>query len=117
MVTMRGTKNDATGKKALHIVSAWFSNNSLVLGQRKTSEKSNEITAIPQLLDILDLTGAVITIDSMGTQKDIAKKIISKEADSEISKGHGRIERRDAFITSDIIFAAQMLILKNLHTP
>lgn len=79
--TMRGTSDELTGKKALHIVSAWFSNNSLVLGQVKTHEKSNEITAIPQLLDILDLTGSIITIDAMGTQKDIAKKIIDKKAD------------------------------------
>ncbi len=137
--TMRGTGDEAGGKKALHMVSAWFSENSLVLGQIKTNEKSNEITAIPQLLDIIDITGTVVTIDAMGTQKDIARKVREKKADyvlalkanhetlynevveffekasdenyqeehgikthREITKGHGRNEVREAFITSDI---------------
>ena len=67
--------------KAIHMVSAWANANQLVLGQVKTDEKSNEITAIPTLLDLLDLRGCIVTIDAMGCQKDIAKKIIKAEAD------------------------------------
>jgi predicted transposase YbfD/YdcC len=65
------TKEEA----ALHLVSAWCSENGLNLGQVKTADKSNEITAIPQLLAALDLTGATVTIDAMGTQHEIAKTI------------------------------------------
>jgi len=68
-------------KNPLHMVSAWAAENNLVLGQVKTAEKSNEITAIPQLLDILDIKGCIVTIDAMGCQKNIASKIIDKEAD------------------------------------
>lgn len=71
--TMRGTAEKT--KKAIHIVSAWCNNNKLVLGQVKTEEKSNEIKAIPELLDLLSIEGAIVTIDAMGAQKDIAKKI------------------------------------------
>ncbi|WP_042892139.1 ISAs1 family transposase, partial [Anaplasma marginale] len=68
-------------QKALHIVSAWANENKLVLAQKKVDSKSNEITAIPALLDSLDITGNIITIDAMGTQKEIAKLIINKKAD------------------------------------
>lgn len=74
-----GKKGDT--KSAIHIVSAWANKQRLVLGQEKVSEKSNEITAIPKLLELLDLTGSVVTIDAMGCQKEIAKKIVSKNAD------------------------------------
>lgn len=77
--TMRGTAEKKSGKKGLHIVSAWCSENNLVLGQVKTNEKSNEITAIPELLDLLFLKGAIVTIDAMGTQKEIAKKIVKEK--------------------------------------
>ena len=66
---------------AIHMVSAWASTNSIVLGQIKTEEKSNEITAIPELLFGLELKGCLVTIDAMGCQKKIAKVIIDKEAD------------------------------------
>ena len=66
---------------AIHMVSAWASANSLVLRQVKTDEKSNEITAIPQLLKCLELKSCLVTIDAMGCQKDIAKEIVSLEAD------------------------------------
>jgi predicted transposase YbfD/YdcC len=62
-------------------VSTWTCENNLVLGQVKTDEKSNEITAIPKLLNILNVAGNIITIDAMGTQKEIAKKIIDEDAD------------------------------------
>lgn len=137
--TMCGSSDPITGKKALHIVSAWFSETGMVLGQVKTTEKSNEITAIPELLDILDITGCIVTIDAMGTQKDIAEKIIKNKGDyilalkgnhpllhqeveeffeqvedeeyreeyrinlcQKYDKGHGRIERRDYYITSSL---------------
>lgn len=60
----------------IHMVSAWANENNLVLDQVKVCEKSNEITEIPKLLDLLDLTGCIITIDAIGTQKEIAEKII-----------------------------------------
>ena len=76
--TVRHSFNRATGKKALHVVSAWIADNRLTLGQIVTEEKSNEITAIPKLLELLDIRGATITIDAMGCQKDIAAKIIDQ---------------------------------------
>lgn len=69
------------GQNPLHIVSAWAQENNLVLGQTKTDQKSNEITAIPRLLEMLALEGCIITIDAMGCQKDIAEKIVEKKAD------------------------------------
>lgn len=68
-------------KAALHMVSALACQNGLVLGQQKTDCKSNEITAIPQLLDILELKGCIVTIDALGCQRDIAKKIREGKAD------------------------------------
>jgi len=65
----------------IHMVSAWASQNRLVLGQRKVHEKSNEITAIPELLNLLDLNGALVTIDAMGTQTQIAQQIIAQQGD------------------------------------
>jgi len=83
--TMRGSGDKQTGRKSLHIVSAWTSENNMILGQVKTNEKSNEITAIPELLELLDVQGAVVTIDAMGTQKQIAEIIIRKKADYVLS--------------------------------
>jgi predicted transposase YbfD/YdcC len=79
--TARRSFDRANEKSALHLVSAWVRDNQLVLGQIATEEKSNEITAIPALLGLLDLHGAVVTIDAMGAQKDIAKAIVDKQAD------------------------------------
>lgn len=67
--------------RPLHVVSAFSFERNLVMGQIACEEKSNEITAIPKLLEMLDITGCIVTIDAMGTQKEIAKKIIDKEAD------------------------------------
>ena len=77
--TSRGTKRDDI--KALHLVSAWSSSCQLLLGQVKTNEKSNEITAIPELLNILCLENTIITIDAMGCQKSIAKQIVDGGGD------------------------------------
>lgn len=77
--TIRGAKSD--GKKSpIHMVSAWASVNNVVLGQEKVSEKSNEITAIPKLLEVLLLDNCIVTIDAMGCQTEIAAKIIEKNA-------------------------------------
>ena len=72
-------------KSALHVVSAWASEHRLALGQVKVSDKSNEITAIPALLELLDLAGCIITIDAMGTQTAIAKQIYQAQADYVLS--------------------------------
>ncbi|WP_456377044.1 ISAs1 family transposase [Lutibacter sp.] len=140
--TIRGAK--VKGKKSpIHMVSAWACENNVVLGQVKTDEKSNEITAIPDLLDILDISRNVISIDAMGTQKEIAKKIIDKDADyilavkgnqpqlleqvqdefrfskqQEIDKnedlGHGRIETRNCSVITDFQFIEKENEWKNL---
>lgn len=73
--TLRRSFDRASGKAALHLVSAWASEQHLVLGQVAVDTKSNEITAIPKLLELLDVSGAIVTIDAMGCQKDIAAKI------------------------------------------
>ncbi len=73
------TKGSRDGDKVTHIVNAWCSANNLVLGQVKTEEKSNEITAIPELLDLLYVEGCVITIDAMGCQRKIVEKIIKEK--------------------------------------
>ena len=79
--TLRRSHDRNSGKEAIHLVSAWASGNSLVLGQTKVDGKSNEITAIPQLLKVLDVSGCIVTIDAMGCQKKIAQQILSGEAD------------------------------------
>jgi len=78
--TIRGAKSKDK-KSPIHMVSAFACENNLVLGQVKTNEKSNEITAIPKLLDILSIENTIITIDAMGCQTDIAEKIVAKDAD------------------------------------
>jgi predicted transposase YbfD/YdcC len=79
--TLRHSYDAQDSRASIHMVSAWASQNSLVLGQLKTDAKSNEITAIPQLLDALELAGCLVTIDAMGCQKKIAAKIVEKGAD------------------------------------
>lgn len=79
--TLRGSFDKAAGKNPLHLVSAWACEARLTLGQVATDAKSNEITAIPLLLELLDLKGATVTIDAMGCQKEIAEKIVDGEGD------------------------------------
>ena len=79
--TICNSRDSHAGKKAIHMVSAMSTKNGLILGQKKCAEKSNEITAIPELLDMIDISTAIITIDAMGCQKKIAEKIIFKNAD------------------------------------
>jgi predicted transposase YbfD/YdcC len=117
--------------KAYHVVSAFVAENQITLGEITVEEKSNEITAIPQLLDLIDVSGATVTIDAMGCQTEIAKKITNKKADYcfalkgnqtslhedvklyfenlpaeqttvTIEKGHGRIEKREYLLETDI---------------
>ena len=79
--TLRHSFDRASGKAAIHMISAWSSANGLVFGQLATEAKSNEITAIPKLLELLDLRGAVVSIDAMGCQKEIARKIVKNGGD------------------------------------
>ena len=79
--TLRRSHDKRRGKAALHVVSAWASANALVLGQVATEAKSNEITAIPELLRLLDLKGCIVTIDAAGTQTAIAEQIVAGEGD------------------------------------
>jgi predicted transposase YbfD/YdcC len=79
--TLRRSFDRAKGKSALHLVHAWATANHLLLGQVAVDEKSNEITAIPRLLEMLSISGAIVTIDAMGCQKEIARSIRGREAD------------------------------------
>lgn len=79
--TMRRSFDRKSGRSALHVVSAWVAERGITLGQVVTEEKSNEITAIPELLKTIDVKGAIVTIDAMGCQKKIAASIVEAEAD------------------------------------
>lgn len=132
--TIRGS-GDAE-YSAYHVVSAWVAERQITLGQLATEEKSNEITAIPELLDMLDVEGSTVTVDAMGCQKQIAAKIrekgadyvlglkgnqpallsdvklyfeteIHSYADKSIEKDHGRIERREYYLETDIDWLGQ----------
>jgi predicted transposase YbfD/YdcC len=76
--TVRHSYDRRSGKAAIHMVSAWATQNHVVLGQLKTEEKSNEITAIPELLRLLDVSGCLVTIDAMGCQRAIAQQIVTQ---------------------------------------
>ena len=131
--TIRGAASSGNKKYPLHIVSAYAAHNRLCLGQEAVGEKSNEITAIPRLLDLLSLKGCIVTIDAMGCQKEIAQKIVDKGADyvlmvkdnqaelkeqvekmfrlgngvtsdSNVDAGHGRVETRVCNTTQDLTF-------------
>lgn len=134
---LRGSHERSLGKRAIYMVSAWAEQNHLVLGQRQVAEKSNEITAIPELLRLLEIKGCIVTVDAIGTQTKIAKQIIQAEGDyllavkhnqdklyqdlemlfsydqrrnfedapynyaKEVKKGHGRIDVRECWATSN----------------
>lgn len=103
--TIRNSFDKSLGKKAIHMVSAWAQGNGIVLGQKKVGEKSNEITAIPKLLDSLELDGMTVTIDAMGTQASIAKKILDGGGNYVLAlKGNQTLLHEDvklAFDTAD----------------
>lgn len=79
--TLRRSFDQVNNKRALHLVSAWACDANVSLGQVQVDDKSNEITAIPELLRILEINGAIVTLDAMGCQKEIACAIIDKKAD------------------------------------
>jgi predicted transposase YbfD/YdcC len=79
--TLRGSHKREAGKEAIHLVNAWAVSNGIVLGQRKVDGKTNEITAIPELLRLLNVAGCIVTIDAMGCQKDIAQTIRDEKGD------------------------------------
>lgn len=99
--TLRHSYDKASSQSAIHMVSAWSSANGVVLGQEKTAEKSNEITAIPELLNSLAIKGCIVTIDAMGCQKDIAAQIIKQKGDYLLAlkgnQGHSHEEVKSFF--------------------
>jgi predicted transposase YbfD/YdcC len=133
--TIRGSRGKGA-KSAIHMVSAWAGTNNMVLGQLKTAEKSNEITAIPKLLSVLELKDCIVTIDAMGCQAEIVKQIKKAEADyliavkgnqsqleqdiedtlrfkkpvsvyKDIDTGHGRVESRTCSVYTDLSHISQ----------
>lgn len=106
--TIRGAKSNGA-KSPVHMVSAWANDNNLVLGQVKVSEKSNEITAIPRLLEVLSLENTVVTIDAMGCQKEIARNIVEKKADYILA-----VKENQAQLHQDIV--DEFKFAKNLQT-
>lgn len=96
--TLRRSYQKSKGLKALHIVNAYSCANGLILGQVAVDDKSNEITAIPELLKILAIKGAVITIDAMGTQREIAKQIIEQEGDYVLAVKDNQKELAEAIV-------------------
>lgn len=142
---IRGSKDSFHRQSPIHMVSAWASENELVLGQIKVDKKSNEITAIPQLLKLLDIEGSVITIDAMGTQTHIAEMIVENKADYILAvkanhlelleqvqgrfgqqspcsvdcvmeKGHGRIETRTCEVITNLDFVDNRIFWKGLKS-
>ena len=100
-------------KRPLHVVSAFSAEYGLVLGQLACEEKSNEITAIPKLLEMLEIKGCIVTIDAMGTQTDIAEAIVKKEADYILAlKENQKTMYNDVKLYFDEIYAE-----KKIHTP
>jgi hypothetical protein len=79
--TLRRSFDSASDRPALHLVSAWAAENRLVLGEIPVDDKSNEITAVPRLLEVLELTGAIVMIDAIGCQKEITAKVRQRRAD------------------------------------
>ncbi len=110
--TVRRSGQKRKGQAPIHIVSAFAARQRLVLGQVKVAEKSNEITAIPKLLDLLAIEGAIVTIDAMGCQREIAQKIVAKKADYLLAlKGNQGTLREDVEL-----FAAEQQAARFTHT-
>ena len=103
--TLRRSHDKALGRGAIDMVSAWATANHLVLGQVKVDDKSNEITAIPELLRALEISGCIITIDALGCQKDIAEAIIDQQADYilALKENHGRLYEDVVRLFDDLI--------------
>ena len=143
--TIRNSNDDTSSKSAIHLVSAYASENRICLGQEAVHEKSNEITAIPKLLEVLTIKGCIVTIDAMGCQKKIAEDIIGKEADyilmvkdnqknlriqiedifetqeshttdTNTDFGHGRIETRTCDVIDDLNLLEKRKDWKNIKS-
>jgi predicted transposase YbfD/YdcC len=112
--TARGSHDRIRGRQAIHIVSAWARENGLVLGQIKVEEKSNEITAIPELLRVLELTGCIVTIDAMGAQKAIAAAVRNADADYVLAL-KGNHETLHAQVASFLVEARNRKFRKVKH--
>jgi hypothetical protein len=91
--TLRRSHDRRLGKEAIIMVSAWAAANRLVLGQVKVAERSNEITAFPELLQVLEIAGCIVTIDALGCQKEIAEAIVARQADYVLAlkENHGQL--------------------------
>ena len=116
--TLRRSHDKSNDKKAIHMISAWASSNKIVLGQLKTKEKSNEITAIPNLLKLLDISGCIVTIDAMGTQKKIAKTIMDKGGDYifSLKENHKTLYEETALFFEKMEFMKKEGYLFDEHT-
>jgi len=104
--TLRGSSDAATGRNPLHLVSAWATEARLTLGQIAVDAKSNEITAIPLLLELLDLQGTTVTIDAMGCQKEIAARIVAGGGDYVLAL-KGNHEHLHAAVAAEFAAAAE----------
>lgn len=142
---IRSSKDNFHGKSPIHMVSAWASENQLVLGQLNVDEKSNEITAIPELLKLLDIEDSIISIDAIGTQTDVAELIIDNKSDYIMAlkgnqpelleqvqgrfkqqqpcssntiddKGHGRLESRKCEVINKLDFVDNRVFWKGLKS-
>ena len=107
---LRGSAEPTRGKNALNIVSAWATANQLVLGQVKVREGSNEITAIPQLLKMLELSGCLVTIDAIGTQSEIAQQIVEQGGDYLLS-----VKENQRHLYEDLFYLFQLERELNTH--
>ena len=148
VVAIDGKTHCGAQGEGLHLVSAFDTRSGLILGEERVENKSNEITAIPLLLDLLIIKGNLVSIDAMGCQKAIAEKIISKNADyllalkgnqnalleevrdyfgskdclkncavvTRMDKGHGRIEKRTCYATSDVSWISKISEWKKLKS-
>ena len=108
--SLRGSFCKSKAVKALHMVNAWSTGASLSLGQLLTEEKSNEITAIPHLLELLDLRGSIVSIDAMGCQTEIAKKIIEKNGNYLLAV---KENQKGLFTATEILFERSSTVAQN----
>jgi predicted transposase YbfD/YdcC len=110
--TLRRSYDRASGKSAIHMVSAWASANHISLGQVVVDEKSNEITAIPKLLEMLEIKGSLVTIDAMGCQVAIAQKIVNQEANYVLAVKGNQPTLHDGVVTHFAVHLADSNVFK-----
>jgi len=108
--TLRGACEPSQNKSFIHLVSVWSASQHLVLGQQKVDEKSNEITAIPELLQLLVLQGCLVSIDAMGCQREIARTIIEQEADYVLA-----LKGNQGNLYEDVVQLFQVALQQNFH--